>query len=195
MNTLARFCLAAFVLGSVMACSLLGGTATPVPTAVPPTLVPATSAATLAATAAATAASTAAATTAASSGAGGKVPASCDAIASTVGSYMGGVGSTKSLATDHLSCEFANTSASTIVILNIGASNQAAFDKLRTETAQGSRTVKALSGMGGQALTVYNNGKVAGITVLSDQNVLYVLTANLTLDQDEALVKQLMALS
>ena len=67
------------------------------------------------------------------SSAGGQVPNSCDMLVSLVGAYMGGVATTKSLGKpQHLSCEFANADASTIVIVNIGVGGTAAtFDTLR----------------------------------------------------------------
>jgi hypothetical protein len=113
-----------------------------------------------------------------------------------VGTYMGGVATTKSLgAPQHLSCEFANASASTIVIVNIGTGGTAAaFAVLQSTSAQGGRTVTPIDGLGASAFSVSKNGKTAGVSVLTDQNFVYVVESNLSLDQDEALIKQLMQL-
>jgi len=129
-------------------------------------------------------------------GAGAQVPGSCNVIASIVGTYIGGVGTTKSLGTpQHLSCEFANANASTIVIVNIGAGGTAAaFDVLRTTSAQGGRTVQPISGLGATAFSVSKNNVPAGVSVLTDQNFVYVVETNLPIAQDEALIKQLMNL-
>ncbi len=125
-----------------------------------------------------------------------QVPSSCNAIASTVGAYIGGVGTTKSLGSpQHLSCEFMNTSATTLAIVNIGAGGTtAAFDNLRTISAQGGRTVTPISGLGSSAFSVSKNNIPAGVSVLTDQGFVYVVESNLPIAQDEALIKQLMSL-
>ena len=127
---------------------------------------------------------------------GSQVPGSCDAIASLVGTYIGGVATTKSLGSpQHLSCEFMNTNASTIAIVNIGAGGTAAaFDNLRTISAQGGRTVTPISGLGTSAFSVSKNNVPAGVSVLTDQNFVYVVETNLPIAQDEALIRQLMNL-
>jgi hypothetical protein len=130
--------------------------------------------------------------------AGGQVPGSCEDLAKLVGSYVGGVATTKSLATPtptHLSCEYFNAAATTIVILNIGAGATAsAFDTLRTGSAQGGRTVTSINGLGASAFSVSKGGVTSGVSVLTAQGMLYVVESNLTQDQDVALIKQLMAL-
>lgn len=129
-------------------------------------------------------------------GAAARVPSSCNAIVSIVGAYMGGVATTKSLGTpQHLSCEFINANASTLVIVNIGAGGTAAaFDTLRATSAQGGRTVKPISGLGSSAFSVSKNNVPAGVSVLTDQGFVYVVESNLPIAQDEALIKQLMNL-
>ena len=147
----------------------------------------------------AVAAATAASTTTAVSGSsstGGKVPGSCDDLVKLVGSYIGGVATTKSLgAAGQFSCEYANTAATTIVVVNIGAgTTPAAFDQLRTTSGQGGRTVTPINGLGASAFSVSKGGKTAGVSVLTAQGMLYVVESNLSLDQDVALIQQLMAL-
>ena len=129
-------------------------------------------------------------------GTGAQVPGSCSAIAPIVGAYIGGVGTTKSLGSpQHLSCEFMNTNATTLAIVNIGAGGTAAaFDNLRTISAQGGRTVKPISGLGASAFSVSKNNIPAGVSVLTDQGFVYVVESNLPIAQDEALIKQLMNL-
>lgn len=128
--------------------------------------------------------------------AGAQVPGSCNALESLVGAYTGGVATTKMLgAPPHLSCEFANANASTIVVLNIGTGGTAAsFDALRATSAQGGRTVAAISGLGAAAFSVSKNGVPGGVSVLSAQGLVYVVESNLPLAQDQALIEQLMQL-
>ena len=116
---------------------------------------------------------------------------------SVVGSYLGGVATTQSLGKpQHLSCEFANADASTIIVVNIGVGGTAdTFDALRTSSAQGGRTVTSIDGLGVSAFSVSKNGKPAGVSVLTPQGLIYVVNSNLSLDQDVALIKQLMTLS
>jgi hypothetical protein len=115
-----------------------------------------------------------------------------------VGAYIaGGVANTKSLGSpQHLSCEFANANASTIVIVDIGVGGTTAvFDALRTTSAQGGRTVTPISGLGAAAFSVSKNGVTAGVSVLTAQGLVYIVESNLPLAQAEALIKQLMNLS
>jgi len=129
-------------------------------------------------------------------GGGAKVPGSCDDLVNLVGTYMGGVATMKSLGTPgHLSCEFGNANASTIIIVNIGAGATAsAFDTLKSKSAGGGRTITPIDGLGAAAFSVSKNGKPGGVSVLTDQGLLYVVESNLPFDKDEALIKQLMKL-
>ena len=137
------------------------------------------------------------AATSGATGAGAQVPGSCDDLVTLVGTYMGGVAMTKSLGTpQHLSCEFANADASTIIVVNIGVGGTpAAFDALRSTSAKGGRTVTSIDGLGASAFSVSKNGKPAGISVLTDQGFVYAVISNLAIAQDEALIEQLMKLS
>jgi len=130
-------------------------------------------------------------------GAGAQVPSSCNDLVTLVGAYMGGVAMTQSLGSpQHLSCEFANANAATIIVVNIGAGGTpSAFDTLRAKSAQGGRTVTPIDGLGASAFSVSKNGKPAGISVLTAQGLVYVVESDLSLDKDESLIKQLMKLS
>jgi len=201
MKTLVRFTIALFAFGLLAACSTTSSTPTAAPTAVPvaTTREPKRNLTSIPPTAV-TAGTPSSELTAASgaAGTGGKVPNSCNAIVSLVGAYMGGgVATTKSLgAPQHLSCEFANANASTIVIVNIGVGGTAAaFDTLRATSAQGGRTVTSISGLGSSAFSVSKNNVPAGVSVLTTQGFVYVVESNLPIAQDEALIKQLMKLS
>ena len=195
MKALARFTSALVVFAALLACSTTSVTpvlpptsvpvaATPVPTSIPPSPVPA-----------ATPSSVFTAAPAAIS-AGAQVPSSCSAIVSLVGAYTGGVATTKSLGSpQHLSCEFANADASTIVVVNIGVGGTAAsFDALRAESAKGGRTVASISGLGVSAFSVSKNNVPAGVSVLTAQGLLYDVNSNLPIAQDQALIEQLMKL-
>jgi hypothetical protein len=196
MKTLVRFTIALFVFGMLVACLTTGTTPAPVPTAVPAATKPAATSVPPSPGPSATPTSAVAATPAAA-GAGAQVPSSCDAIASLVGAYMGGVATTRSLGRpQHLSCEFANSQATTIIIVNIGVGGTpAAFDALRATSAQGGRTVTPVSGLGVSAFSVSKNNVPAGVAVLTAQGLVYDVNSNLPIAQDEALIEQLMALS
>jgi hypothetical protein len=109
---------------------------------------------------------------------------------------MGGVATTKSLGVpQHLSCEFANANASTIIVVNIGVGGTAAnFDTLRSTSGKGGRTVTSISGLGVSAFSVSKNDVPAGISVLTDQGLVYVVNSNISLAQDKSLIEQLMKL-
>ncbi len=207
MNALLRFVIVSTALGALVAC------ASSAPSATSASTISATSRPRLAATRAAKSASTVAAAAISTAvpavspgstvtvapavaGIGAQVPGSCSAIASVVGAYIGGVGTTKSLGSpQHLSCEFMNTGATTLAVVNIGAGGTAAaFDNLRTISAQGGRTVTPISGLGSSAFSVSKNSIPAGVSVLTDQGFVYVVESNLPIAQDEALIKQLMDL-
>jgi hypothetical protein len=200
MKTISRLMISAIALALLTACA----TPAPAPTSVPvattrePKRTPISSPPS---TASAMTTATPTSVVAAASGAtgtGAQVPNSCSAIASLVGAYIaGGVATTKSLgAPQHLSCEFANANASTIVIVDIGVGGTvAAFDALRATSAQGGRTVTPISGLGATAFSVSKNGVTAGVSVLTAQGLVYVVESNLSIAQDQALIEQLMKLS
>jgi hypothetical protein len=173
----------------LVACVTTGNAPNPVPTSPPvatklvPTSVPPSP-------------TTAGTPAAATNGTGAKVPGSCDAIMSLVDAYTGGVLTTKSLGTpQHLSCEFAEVDTTIIVIVNIGVGGTAAaFDALRTTSGQGGRTVTPIGGLGVSAFSVSKGNVPAGVAVLTAAGLVYDVNSNLPIAQDEALVRQLMAL-
>ena len=125
------------------------------------------------------------------------VPASCSAIpTSLIGTYIGGVAHTMALAAapGAVSCEFANASASTIAVVNIGKGNAAAFATLQSASGQGGRTVTPISGLGTSAFSISKGGVPAGVAVLTADGTLYSVTANLPTAQTEAMISQLMKL-
>ncbi len=125
-------------------------------------------------------------------------PKSCSAIpVSLIGPYIGGVATTKSLGPppNGVSCEFANSSASSIVVVNIGqGGTTSSFAALRAVSGQGGRTVAPISGLGSSAFSISQNGVPGGVDVLTAQGLVFSVAANLPLAQDEALIKQLMRL-
>ena len=143
-----------------------------------------------------TAATRSANTTSEKTGAQEKIPNSCSELEALVGTYIGGVATTKSLGSpQHLSCEFANAKASTMAIVNIGAGGTvASFDTLQSTSAKGGRTVTPIKGLGASAFSVSKNGVPAGVSVLTAQGFVYVVESNLSINQDESLIKQLMKL-
>jgi hypothetical protein len=125
----------------------------------------------------------------------GNLPTSCSQVTSIVATYIGGVGTVKSLANkpNGVSCEFANAGVTKIVILNMGTGSDAAMAELKTKSATNGRTTPSISGLGTTAFSVDNQGKAAGAAALNDQGVMVVVTTNLPLAQDEALIRQLWA--
>jgi hypothetical protein len=202
MKLIVRLAIALFALGTLLACAISSPlapapTSTPVATA-PAATAPAATSAPASSVPAATPSSASTATAAVGASTGGQVPSSCGAIASIVGGYMGGVATTKSLvgAPQHLSCEFANAKATTLIVVNIGAGGTAAaFDTLRTISAKGGRTVTPINGLGVSAFSVSKGGVPAGVAVLTAQGFIYDVNSNLPIAQDQALIQQLMQLS
>ena len=131
-------------------------------------------------------------------GSSAQVPTSCSQIpVSLIGHYTGGVATTKSLGptSSGVSCEFANSTASKIVIVNIGAgATDATFATLRAKSGQNGRTTTSISGLGSSAFSISNNGAPGGVNVLTDQGQVFSVAANLPFAQDEALISQLMKL-
>jgi hypothetical protein len=132
----------------------------------------------------------------AAAGATANVPSSCGAIASLVGSYIGGVATSQAFpaAPNHLSCEFANANASAIVVVNIGQGSASSFATLRAASSGGGRTITPVSGLGAQAFSISKNGKPGGIDAVTATHVVYSVATNLPFPQTEALIRQLMAL-
>ncbi len=144
-----------------------------------------------------TTSATTGATTTTASGVSVHVPTSCSAIpTSLISTYIGAVGTTKSLpAIGHgVSCEFANATASSIVIVNIGTGGAAGWATLRSISGAGGRTLTTLHGLGAQAFSITRNGVPGGVAVLTSQGAVYSVTANLPIAKDEALITQLMKL-
>ena len=193
-----KFRLLVFILGlvSLTACAAPAApTATSAPVAATsvPTLSPTNTSPSTVATTAPTRAFTA---TSAAAASGAKVPNSCNDLVSLVGTYMGGVATTKSLGSpQHLSCEYANANASAIIVVNIGVGGtDANFAALKSTSAQGGRTVTSVSGLGTQAFSVSKNNVPAGLSVFSAQGLIYVVNSNLPIAQDQSLMEQLMKL-
>jgi hypothetical protein len=124
------------------------------------------------------------------------LPTSCAQIpVSLISSYTGGVATTQSLGKPpSVSCEFANATASTIVIVNIGQGTAAEFATLKTTSAGGGRTITPINGLGVSAFSITKNGKPGGVDALSAQEVVFSVASNLPIARDVDLIKQLMNL-
>jgi hypothetical protein len=122
------------------------------------------------------------------------LPGSCDEVKSFVDPYVGGIATTKSLGAplEGVSCEFANATASTIVILNMGLATPNEFAALRSSSGGGGRTITTVSGLGTTAFEVSKDGKPGGMAALSSNDVLVSVTANVSFDQDRSLIQQLL---
>jgi hypothetical protein len=125
-----------------------------------------------------------------------RLPNSCSSLTTLVGPYVGGTASARSLAKKAVgvSCEFANSSASSIVVVNIGQGSAAQFAILKAGSGNGGRTVTPISGLGSAAFSISNKGLVRGTAVLTSQGAIYSVSSTLTLAQDEALISQMMQL-
>jgi hypothetical protein len=108
---------------------------------------------------------------------------------------MGAVGTTKSLPSDHLSCEFLDTAGTGVVIVNLGPSSAASFATLRTASAGGGRTITSVPGFGAEAFAVSMGGATRGFAVLTTGGVVYSVETVFPLAKDESLVQALEALS
>jgi len=135
-------------------------------------------------------------TTSGPSGTGtGALPTSCDQLKAAVSPYVGGVGVVKPLLqkANGVSCEFANGSATRILIVNIGPGTPAAFAVLKTKSGGQGRTTASVSGLGAQAFSTSNNGKPGGIAVLTSGGDVFAVITALPFSRDEALLRQLMS--
>jgi len=126
------------------------------------------------------------------------VPKACSAIpVSLISRYTGSVATTRSFtaAPGAVSCEFANATATSIAIVNIGTGTSASFATFKAASSGGGRTITPISGLGSTAFSISKNGIVGGVGVLTSQGVLYSVSTNLTVTQDEGLIRQLMTVS
>jgi hypothetical protein len=108
---------------------------------------------------------------------------------------VGGIAVTKPLLQkpNGVSCEFANGSATKIVIVNIGPGTPAAFAVLKTKSGGQGRTTASVSGLGSEAFSTSNHGRPGGVAVLTSQGDVFAVIANMPFAQDEALLRQLMS--
>jgi hypothetical protein len=159
-----------------------GGTATSAGAATPTATSPATSPA---------------ASTTTTPAAAGKVPTSCSAIpTSVITPLIGTITVTRQIsATSHsVSCEFL-ASLTAVLILNIGAGGTPAnFAVLERSSGSGGRTTAPVSGLGSAAFSISKGGVPGGMGAISSSGVIFAVTARNSFAQDEALIKQLMAL-
>jgi hypothetical protein len=127
-----------------------------------------------------------------------QVPTSCSAVPlSVLDPFLPGAKLALALGpVPHgISCEFSNSTATSIVILNIGSGGTAAsFAQLRATSAGGGRTATSVSGLGTDAFSISKGGKVAGVDAIDSHGVIFSVASSLTLDQDEQLLTQLMSL-
>ena len=92
-----------------------------------------------------------------------------------------------------VSCEFANTGVTKLLILNMGPSTPAAFAILRSKTSGGGRTITQVSGLGSEAFSVSKNGKPGGESALTTGGVIISIVSNIPFAKDTAVIQQLMA--
>jgi hypothetical protein len=122
------------------------------------------------------------------------IPIECSALPSTqLAADLGGIATTKQLSTTHMSCEFANANATKLLILNLGPSSPSDLAVLKTGSGAGGRTTTDISGLGSAAFSVSSHGLVTGLAAMSSTNVMYSITSNLGLAENEALIKGWMA--
>jgi hypothetical protein len=142
------------------------------------------------------AASSASAASTSGGGAGGaSVPKSCNDIPTSVLLPYAKVALVKSFprTTPGVTCEFASADASQVVILTVGPGSSSSFAQLETNTRNGPVTVAALHGLGQQAFTISRGGKVAGVDLLTSDDVTIALGAALAPGQVQRLAGKLAA--
>lgn len=146
-------------------------------------------------------------------------PSSCGEIpVSLISPYIGDVATTTSLGTwapvfeisNGVRCEFANAGSkgpsttpgklintSKGVVINIGQGNASSFTTLRTSIAGAPVTtiITPISGLGTSAFSSSVHGRPSGVYAVTAQYVVFmVVTVCCSIDQDEALIRQLMQL-
>ena len=122
------------------------------------------------------------------------LPSSCAELKTTVNPYVGGVAVTKPLLqkSNGVSCEFANATATKLVIVNIGPGTPAAFAVLKAKSGGQGRTTAAVSGLGAEAFSTSNHGKPGGVAVLTSQGDIFAVIAAQPFAREEALLRKLM---
>jgi hypothetical protein len=139
--------------------------------------------------------SASAASTSGSGAAGASVPKSCNDIPASELLPYAKVALVKSFprTTPGVTCEFASADASQVVILTVGPGSSSSFAQLETSTRNGPVTVAPLHGLGQQAFTISRGGKVAGVDLLTSDDVTIALGAALAPGQVQRLASKLAA--
>jgi hypothetical protein len=121
------------------------------------------------------------------------LPTTCGALPqSLISTDLGGIGATMALKdpAPGVSCEFANSSGSKILIVTVGHGTAADLARLQAQIGS-SQTVTPVPGFEAGAFTVSRNGLVRGFTAVTSNGLLIVVSSTLTAAQDEALIQQI----
>lgn len=118
---------------------------------------------------------------------------SCTSLEKIVSPVIGGAAETTSLADPpEVSCQFASDNGS-IVYVKIGPGTAADLASARTASGGGGRTITAIHGLGSSAFAITKDGQAGGVVALSPHGTLVSVESTLTLAQDEALARKLLA--
>jgi hypothetical protein len=126
------------------------------------------------------------------------VPGSCDAIPPTVvNRYTGRFTTIRPFIAPigGLSCDFENLETSAIVVITIAPGTAHGFDLVKRASNGGGRKVEPVSGLGASAFAISQDGVVLQVQALTAENLVFSVTANVSLARNVALIRELMKLT
>ncbi len=117
----------------------------------------------------------------------------CTSLEKIVSPVLGGAAETTSLADPpEVSCQFASDSGS-IAYVKVGPGTAADLASAKAAAGGGGRTITAVHGLGSAAFAITKDGQAGGVVALGPNGTLVSVESTLTLAQDEALVRKLLA--
>jgi len=121
------------------------------------------------------------------------LPTTCAQLpVSLISTDIGGIATTMPLrqSATGVSCEFAGSSATELVIVTVGRGTTADLARVEAQTAA-KQTVTPVPGFEAGAYTVSKNGVVRGLVAVSAGGLLVSVSSTLTESQDEALIQKI----
>ncbi len=117
----------------------------------------------------------------------------CTSLEKIVSPVLGGTAETTSLADPpEVSCQFASDNGS-IVYVKVGPGTAADLASAKTAAGGGGRKITAIHGLGSSAFAITKDGQAGGVVALGPKGTLVSVESTLTLAQDEALARKLLA--
>jgi hypothetical protein len=127
------------------------------------------------------------------------MPSSCTdgALEAIISPYLGGIATAQTVpgaASGAVSCEFFNAGHTKSLVLNMGPGSIEDFTVLQTSTAASPGVaIQPIGGLGTIAFSITHSGTLGGVDALGANSLVVSVAANLTLSQDEALIRKLIA--